>query len=191
MTEIRPELALMPSGNAEGLPVLRVVDDEAQTPSELVRSWEPYWAPNCWGVLFDRWTWCDRTAEILERLRGSDEWATRHLACLFDADNPASALPHTTLVADASSLCERAKDNDELLAAIAKLHPLHAVTDLVMRTPMEVDAPVLERLSAAIDPQAGGMLYVPADAPWLASMRATLFHVRTPWAMRERAWSPR
>lgn len=182
------ELDLFPFGQAEGLAALRLTPDSVAgvAAADLLRAAEPYWTGNCWGVWLDGFVWSASTAEIVDAFANDLAWSHRHIVATMDVRRPETAIQRCTLVADASEAMSPAHDDAEAIAIAEQLHTFDGVTDLVVRFGFAAGPTVLDRLHAAVGPLAGGTAYVPANAPWQDSFRRSIFHARSPWAMRIR-----
>src|SRR5690554_5760120 len=182
------ELALFPHGSAEGLPSLRITpaSTDGVEVEDLIRAAEPYWVGNCWGIWLDGFSWDVRTSLIVDSLQHDPAWSQRQIVATMDVRRPETALQRCTLVADATAALEDATNDADALAIIERLHPYTRVMDLVVRFGFAAGPTVLDRLHAAVGPDAGGTLHVDPSDPWAASLRRSVFQARTPWAMRLR-----
>lgn len=182
------ELAFFPFGQAEGLPSLRLTPESTADLEvvELLRAAEPYWIGNCWGVWLDGFEWGPRAAEIIDGFESDRGWSSRHIVATLDVRRPSTAIQRCTLVADATAAFADARDDESALAIAEKLHAFNGVTDLVVRLQFAAGPMVLDRLHAAVGPTAGGTVYVSPSAPWLDSIRRSIYHARSPWGLRLR-----
>lgn len=212
------EVVLFPYGNAEGFPALRMTPESCRRPRpdpvlegvrgviELANAYtgaaadlsvedialavDPFWFGNCWAIWLDGFEWNSRTAEIVDAFTNHERWAQRNIVATVDVRRPETALQRCTLVADATQALATATTDAEALAIIERMHVFEGVTDLVVSLRYPAGPTVLDRLHAAVLPVAGGTVYAPPDAPWLPSLRSSVFHARSPWAMRIRSETP-
>jgi hypothetical protein len=186
------ETALIPYGNAAGMPALRV------TPASLgdtiakdaVVALEPYWSQNMVGLWLDGFDWSTRVSELVGTLLADPSWAPRFYLVVFDMLHPEQALPRCTLIADATAALADKFDDASALAVIEGMKPYDHVTDLVVTLARPVGPTVLDRLHAAAGPGAGAIAYIPPGADWIAEMRNSIFHARSPWALQTNQLEP-